>query len=73
MAQAQVCATVAAKSMLDLRAQRDRAEGADLVELRLDAVDDLDVDGALAGRTCPVLVTCRPTWEGGHFVGSGGV
>ena len=70
MGQAQVCATVAAKSMLDLRAQRDRAQGADLVELRLDAVGDLDVDGALAGRTCPVLVTCRPTWEGGHFVGS---
>ena len=27
---------------------------------------------ALAGRKKPVIVTCRPTWEGGHFDGSEG-
>ena len=70
MTQAQVCATVAAKNMRELRSLRDSSQGADLVELRLDTVDDLDVNGALTGRTCPVLVTCRPTWEGGHFTGS---
>ena len=42
---------------------------ADLVELRLDYVRDPDVMGALAGRRLPVLVTCRPTWEGGRFDG----
>ena len=26
--------------------------------------------GALAGRRLPVIVTCRPTWEGGGFTGS---
>src|SRR5205085_9513555 len=43
---------------------------ADLVELRLDTVADPDVAGALAGRTRPVIVTCRPAWEGGQFKGS---
>ena len=66
----QICLTVAAGSMSELRANRDSSHGADLVELRLDTVRDLDVDGALSGRTCPVIVTCRPTWEGGHFEGS---
>jgi len=28
------------------------------------------VAGALAGRQRPVIVTCRPTWEGGAFKGS---
>ncbi len=40
------------------------------MELRLDTVDRPDVPGALAGRQGPVIVTCRPTWEGGHFQGS---
>lgn len=67
-----VCATVMADTTEGLRAARDAAagEGADLVELRLDSVRDPDVAGALAGRTTPVLVTCRPVWEGGLFTGS---
>ncbi len=28
------------------------------------------VSGALAGRRLPVIVTCRPAWEGGQFRGS---
>jgi 3-dehydroquinate dehydratase/shikimate dehydrogenase len=43
---------------------------ADLVELRLDTVRDPSAVGALAGRHRPVIVTCRPQWEGGHFAGS---
>src|SRR5437867_2907932 len=56
--------------MAELRRRRDEATGADLVELRLDTVSDPDVAGALAGRRRPVLVTCRPEWEGGHFKAS---
>lgn len=55
--------------MDQLRAARDRASGVDLVELRLDGVRDLDVPGAIAGCQLPVVVTCRPTWEGGRFDG----
>ncbi len=69
MAHPRLCVTVAARTMADLRARRDALPGADLVELRLDTVDRPDVDGALAGRRSPVMVTCRPTWEGGFFQG----
>ena len=67
---ARICETVTASSMTELREARDRATAADLVELRLDGVADVDVAGALEGRTKPVIVTCRPTWEGGAFHGS---
>jgi len=65
-----VTETIAEPTMAGLRAARDRATAADLVELRLDFVEDLDVAGALAGRTRPAIVTCRAAWEGGRFGGS---
>jgi 3-dehydroquinate dehydratase / shikimate dehydrogenase len=64
-----ICETVTASSMSELRRARDRATDADLVELRLDGVADLSVAGALEGRAKPVIVTCRPSWEGGSFRG----
>jgi 3-dehydroquinate dehydratase/shikimate dehydrogenase len=65
-----ICETVTAATTAELRARRDAADRADLVELRLDGVVDPDVDAALAGRQRPVVVTCRPRWEGGRFDGS---
>jgi 3-dehydroquinate dehydratase / shikimate dehydrogenase len=65
-----VCATVTAATMADLRRRRDEIAGADLIELRLDTVRDPDVEAALADRTGPVVITCRPAWEGGGFDGS---
>lgn len=66
-----VCATVIADSVAALRAARDDVSvQADLVELRLDALKEVDVAAVLAGRTRPVLVACHPTWEGGRFTGS---
>jgi 3-dehydroquinate dehydratase/shikimate dehydrogenase len=62
--------TVTADSMAELRRRRDEPSRADLVELRLDGVPDVDVEAALAGRRSPVIVTCRPVWEGGRFDGS---
>src|SRR5215471_5822208 len=64
-----VCETVTATTMAELRTARDAVKDADLVELRLDGVGDLDVAGALAGRRRPVIVTCRPSWEGGKWDG----
>lgn len=55
--------------MAALRAGRDSVS-ADIVELRLDGVADIDVAAALRGRTRPVIVTCRAAWEGGSFDGS---
>jgi 3-dehydroquinate dehydratase/shikimate dehydrogenase len=65
-----ICVTVSATTMAELVAARDRAAAeADLVELRLDGVRDIDVPRALAGRLAPVVVTCRPRREGGGFEG----
>ncbi len=69
MPPALLCATVTADTMAELRHRRDLVQGADLVELRLDGVCDLDVAGALAGRRTRVVVTCRPTWQGGRYDG----
>ena len=66
----QIVETVTAGDMASLRRDRDAVVDADLVELRLDYVRDLDVAGALRDRTRPVVVTCRPTWEGGQFDGA---
>jgi 3-dehydroquinate dehydratase / shikimate dehydrogenase len=65
-----LCETVTADSMPALLAARDAATVGDMIELRLDGVAGVDVGGALAGRRCPVVVTCRPVWEGGRFDGS---
>ena len=70
MAEQRLCVTVTAPTMADLRRARDAVVDADLVELRLDSVRDPDVSAALENRRRPVLITCRPTWEGGSFAGS---
>lgn len=56
--------------MEELRRARDAAAFADMVEVRLDTVDRPDAIAAIEGRRRPVLVTCRASWEGGHFQGS---
>src|SRR5471030_949894 len=65
-----LCVTVTGATTAELRQKRDAVVDADLVELRLDSVSDPSVAGALAGRRTPVIVTCRPVWEGGGFSGS---
>lgn len=66
-----LCITVTGTTSDDIRRARDRAEAdADLVELRLDSMDAPDPVAALAGRSKPAIVTCRPRREGGLFDGS---
>ena len=65
-----LCETVTADRTADLIAARNLATTGDMVELRVDGVRDIDVAGAIAGRHKPVIVTCRPRWEGGRFDGS---
>lgn len=67
---AQICVTVTGRTMAEVRRARDAAADADLVEIRLDGVDRPDAAAALAGRRRPVIVTCRPHWEGGAYRGS---
>ena len=65
-----LCETVTGDTMAELTAARGRAAAADMMELRLDGVRDLNVAQALHGGRAPVIVTCRPVWEGGRFEGS---
>ena len=65
-----LCETVTAGTMADLLAARDRVSCADMVELRLDGIGDVNVAAALANRRLPVIVTCRARWEGGRFDGA---
>src|SRR5205823_5735355 len=65
-----LCVTVTADTTAELRRRRDAVADADLIELRLDTVRDPCAAAALAERRRPVIVTCRPTWEGGCFEGS---
>src|SRR5262245_249299 len=65
-----LCETVTGTTTAELVAARDAATRADMVEVRLDGVADPDVAQALHGRRVPVIVTCRPRWEGGRFDGS---
>ena len=69
MRPALICETVTGGTMPELVVARDAVASADMVELRLDGVNDLDVAGAIRGRQLPVVVTCRPAWEGGLFTG----
>jgi 3-dehydroquinate dehydratase/shikimate dehydrogenase len=51
-------------------ALRAAAEVADVVELRLDLMESFDLPRLLAGRPCPVVVTCRAAREGGRWQGT---
>ena len=64
-----LCETATGDTMAQLLAARDAAGRADMVEVRLDGVKDLDVERALHGRRGAVIATCRPRWEGGRFDG----
>ncbi|HYE99551.1 MAG TPA: type I 3-dehydroquinate dehydratase, partial [Planctomycetota bacterium] len=66
-----ICAVVRAES--NEQALADLAEarrlGADLGELRADYLSAPDLPRILAAKPMPVLVTVRPSWEGGRFAG----
>jgi len=70
MPPAKLCVTVTADTMAELRTRRDEVTDADMVELRLDMVKDPSAAAALEGRKHPVIITCRPKSQGGHFTGS---
>ena len=72
MSDSLLCVAVTGRTMQEIRQRRDAAAaaGADLVEMRLDTVERPDEAGALEGRRCPVIVTCRASWERGYFQGS---
>lgn len=68
---ARIVETVTGATTGELRVKRAVAEArADIVELRIDGIEDLDLPALLTDRAAPVIVTCRPVWEGGRFDGA---
>ncbi len=41
-----------------------------MAEIRLDLMEEFDLDLLIANSPCPLIVTCRPQREGGSFSGS---
>ncbi|RMD60522.1 MAG: type I 3-dehydroquinate dehydratase, partial [Planctomycetota bacterium] len=64
-------------SLVEQRSRESKAAGAHMLELRVDSLLGADDDetasaqraqqlaDAVAASTLPVIVTCRPAWEGG--------
>ncbi len=61
-----ICVSVCVKDLDALRNAYERAaQWADLIELRLDCLEELASE-SLSGFTRPVILTFRPTEQGGH-------
>jgi len=66
-----VVAAVMARSTAEmLRAAEEATEGADLVELRADALRNPDLEKLRGAGSKPLIFTCRSPREGGVFQGS---
>lgn len=66
-----ICVAVAAANSAEvLAAVEPVLDLVDLVEIRLDALVDPAIEPGIAALGKPVLVTNRPAWEGGAFIGN---
>ncbi len=68
---ARICVSITADNAAEiLTAVKPVLPLVDVVEIRLDGMQDLRIEQCTAELSCPVLVTNRPIWEGGQFTGS---
>ncbi len=66
-----ICIPIIANNLADaLHDMTEAAKVADIVELRIDYIKNVDLKRLLEKRTKPVIVTNRPVREGGKFDGS---
>ncbi|MBI5678373.1 MAG: shikimate dehydrogenase [Planctomycetes bacterium] len=66
-----ICIPIIANNLVDaLHDMTEASKVADIVELRIDYIKDVDLKRLLEKRTKPVIVTNRPIREGGKFDGS---
>jgi len=69
-----ICVSIMGRDEAELERKMERALslGGDLVELRLDFLHDLDVsrlENIVSSFMDKVIITLRPSWEGGHYHG----
>jgi 3-dehydroquinate dehydratase-1 len=65
-----ICVSIASEkteTALDIAKQAE--EQADIIEIRLDALERPAIDPFIAGLSRPLLFTNRPDWEGGNYKG----
>ena len=66
-----ICVAVTGKDTAAVLEDMQAVAGlADFIEIRLDYVADPDLQAILAAKPCPLIATCRPASEGGHWRGS---
>lgn len=66
-----ICVSVAAEhGAAVLAAVAPVVDLVDVIEIRMDALRDPDLEHCIAALPKSVLVTNRPTWEGGQYTGS---
>ena len=53
-----------------LKVLQDLAPSIGMAEICLDIMETYDLPRLIANSPCPLIVTCRPVREGGHFSGS---
>lgn len=65
-----ICVSIAERdSAAAVAAARRCMAHADVVEIRLDAMADPNLESMVAALDRPLLFTCRPRWEGGLYEG----
>ncbi|MHB8907679.1 MAG: type I 3-dehydroquinate dehydratase [Syntrophales bacterium] len=68
-----ICIPIAAAGTAEAIEKMDRAAPlANLVELRIDRMQELDLERLIAARRIPVIVTNRSSQEGGGYAGTEG-
>ena len=65
-----ICVSIAEKNVDDtITAAQQSMAGADVIEIRLDAMDRPEIVPVMVAVDKPLLFTCRPAWEGGMYEG----
>ena len=68
--QHRICVSIGRRDILSaVEAAKGIASLADVLEIRLDFLDNPSIPAFLSALHCPLLFTNRPTWEGGHYTG----
>lgn len=70
-----ICVSIIGRNETELESKMERALnlGGDLVELRLDFLHKFDIShlgDVISSFADKVIITLRPSWEGGHYSGS---
>ena len=65
-----VCTSIGKRSIAEVFEQAKKVtQVSDVIEVRLDMLDEIDLQPLISTIQTPLLLTNRPTWEGGEYSG----